>query len=124
MRRLALLNTRAHGVFRPWFYRFSLGQRWVATHDWVAAPVRRLPLGAMHHLALGRYRKPGCFDVDLEAEYLGWMDTPQGRRTFFEFFAHYHVPPIPWLAGIGADQLPDRHHLGRRRPLYSVQDGA
>ena len=30
--RLALLNTRAHNTFRPWFYRFSRGQRWAATH--------------------------------------------------------------------------------------------
>jgi len=29
--RLALLNTRAHGIFRPWFYRFSLGQHRIAT---------------------------------------------------------------------------------------------
>jgi pimeloyl-ACP methyl ester carboxylesterase len=94
--RLALLNTRAHGVFRPWFYRFSKGQHLMATHT--ARPARRLPLGAMHRLALRRYRERGCFDEELLAEYLGWMDTPAGRRTFVEFFKHYHVPQIPWLA--------------------------
>jgi pimeloyl-ACP methyl ester carboxylesterase len=98
VRRLALLNTRAHGVFRPWFYRFSLGQRWIARHDRAAALARRLPLGALHHLALGRYRRLGCFDANLEANYLGWMDTPEGRRRFWEFFAHYHLPRVPWLA--------------------------
>ena len=96
--RLALLNTRAHGVFRPWFYRFSLGQHWVATHDVAAVARRRLPLKALHHLALRRYRTLGCFDTELEAEYLGWMDSHAGKRTYWEFFAHYHVPPIPWLA--------------------------
>ena len=40
--RLALLNTRAHNIFRPWFYRFSLGQRWAAIH--APALLRRLPL--------------------------------------------------------------------------------
>ncbi|MBW0014480.1 alpha/beta hydrolase [Mycobacterium sp.] len=66
--RLALLNTRAHGVFRPWFYRFS---------------AKHLPL------------------------YLGWMSTPQGRRTFWEFFAHYPVPAVPWLAeGLAAIRCP------------------
>jgi pimeloyl-ACP methyl ester carboxylesterase len=30
--RLAVLNSRAHDVFRPWFYRFSQGQRWAATY--------------------------------------------------------------------------------------------
>jgi pimeloyl-ACP methyl ester carboxylesterase len=103
--RLALLNTRAHNVFRPWFYRFSLGQHWVAKHRLAAAAARRLPLGALHHVALRRYRRLGCFDAALEAEYLGWMDEPAGRHTFFEFFAHYHVPAIPWLAA----SLPEIH---------------
>ena len=26
------------------------------------------------------------------------MNTSQGRRTFWEFFAHYSVPAVPWLA--------------------------
>jgi pimeloyl-ACP methyl ester carboxylesterase len=30
--RFAVLNSRAHGIFRPWFYRYSLGQHWIATH--------------------------------------------------------------------------------------------
>jgi pimeloyl-ACP methyl ester carboxylesterase len=96
--RLALLNTRAHGVFRPWFYRFSLGQHWIATHSAAPAAARHLPLATLHHFALARYRKLGCFDTALEAEYLGWMNTPQGRRTFWEFFANYPVPAVPWLA--------------------------
>ncbi len=70
VQRLALLNTRAHGIFRPWFYRLSLGQSWIATHPVLAAPVRRLPLAALHRFALARYRKLGCFDTAIEAEYL------------------------------------------------------
>jgi pimeloyl-ACP methyl ester carboxylesterase len=96
--RLALLNTRAHGIFRPWFYRFWLGQHWVATRPVLSAAARHLPLATLHHFALARYRKLGCFDTALEAEYLGWMNTPQGRQTFWEFFAHYSVPAVPWLA--------------------------
>jgi pimeloyl-ACP methyl ester carboxylesterase len=94
--RLALLNSRAHSIFRPWFYRFSLGQRWAAVH--APAVVRRLPLRRMHHLALRPYRTLGCFDDELENEYLGWMDTPEGRRRFAEFFSHYHVPAVDWLS--------------------------
>jgi pimeloyl-ACP methyl ester carboxylesterase len=95
--RLALLNTRAHGVFRPWFYRVSLGQHWIANRPALSAAARHLPLAALHHFALARYRKLGCSDTALEAEYLGWMNTPQGRRTFWEFFANYSVPAVPWL---------------------------
>ena len=98
--RLALLNTRAHSIFRQWFYRFSVGQHWAATH--LPAPVRRLPLRRLHHAALHPYRELHCFDEALEEEYLGWMDTPLGRRTFVEFFANYHVPAVPELAaGLG-----------------------
>jgi pimeloyl-ACP methyl ester carboxylesterase len=96
--RLALLNTRGHGVFRSWFYRFSLCQHWIANRTTLSAVVGRLPLGALHHRVLARYRADGCFDTALEDEYLGWMDTSQGRRTFWEFFAHYPVPAIPWLS--------------------------
>jgi pimeloyl-ACP methyl ester carboxylesterase len=98
--RLALLNTRAHNIFRPWFYRFSLGQRWAATH--APSMLRMLPLRRLHHVALRPYRALGCFDDALESEYLGWMDTSTGRRTFVEFFANYHVPAVPELAdGLG-----------------------
>jgi pimeloyl-ACP methyl ester carboxylesterase len=97
VQRLALLNTRAHRVFRPWFYRFSLSQHWAATHPLASAPARRLPLAALHHVALTRYRRIGCFDTAMEAEYLGWMSTAQGKRTFWEFFLHYPVPAVPWL---------------------------
>jgi pimeloyl-ACP methyl ester carboxylesterase len=103
--RLALLNTRAHNIFRPRFYRFSLGQRWAAAH--APAIMRRLPLRRLHHLALRPYRTLGCFDDALEGEYLGWMDTPCGRRTFVEFFANYHVPAVPELAaGLGRIDCP------------------
>jgi pimeloyl-ACP methyl ester carboxylesterase len=103
--RLALLNTRAHNVFRPWFYRFSIGQRWAAMH--APAAVRRLPLRRLHHLALGPYRTLGCFDAAIEEEYLGWMDTSRGRRTFVEFFRNYHLPAVPELAaGLGRIACP------------------
>ena len=94
--RLALLNTRAHNVFRPWFYQFSRVQSWAAAH--APAILRRLPLRRIHHIALGPYRSLGCFDGALEDEYLGWMDTARGRRTFVDFFANYHLPAVPELA--------------------------
>jgi pimeloyl-ACP methyl ester carboxylesterase len=94
--RLALLNTRAHNIFRPWFYRFSQNQQWLAVH--VPALLRHLPLRRLHHIALRPYRKMGCFDERLEDEYLGWMETPRGRQTFVDFFTDYHVPAVPGLA--------------------------
>jgi pimeloyl-ACP methyl ester carboxylesterase len=115
--RFAVLNSRAHGIFRPWFYRFSLGQHWIATHPVASAAARQLPMATLHHLALARYRKIGCFDTALKAEYLGWMKTPQGRRTFWEFFAHYSVAVVPWLAeGLAAVRCPVAVIWGDRDP--------
>jgi pimeloyl-ACP methyl ester carboxylesterase len=94
--RLALLNTRAHNIFRPWFYRFSQGQQFLARH--APSLLRRLPLRRLHHWALRPYRTLGCFDERLEDEYLGWMDTSRGRQTFIDFFTHYHVPAVSELA--------------------------
>ncbi|MCT7659920.1 alpha/beta fold hydrolase [Mycobacterium deserti] len=101
--RLALLNTRAHNIFRPWFYRFSQGQRWAAMN--APSVLRRLPLRLLHHVALRPYRRLGCFDDAMEDEYLGWMDSARGRRTFVDFFTHYHLPAVSGLA----DGLP---HIG------------
>ena len=103
--RLALLNTRAHNIFRPWFYRFSQGQHWVACH--APALLRQLPLRRLHHVALRPYRAMGCFDERLEDEYLGWLDTPRGTQTFVDFFTEYHVPAVPGLAaGLGQLDCP------------------
>ena len=117
VQRLALLNTRAHGIFRPWFYRFSLAEHRIATNPVLSAAARRLPLAEIHHVALDRYRKLGCFDTALQAEYLGWMRTPQGRRTFWEFFAHYPVPAVDWLAdGLATIRCPVAVIWGERDP--------
>jgi pimeloyl-ACP methyl ester carboxylesterase len=49
----------------------------------------------------------GCFDEDLEDDYLGWMDTPRGRQTFVDFFANYQVSAVPGLAeGLGRISCP------------------
>lgn len=120
--RLALSNTRAHSVFRPWFYRFSRAQHWIAAHPAPSVAARHLPLATLHHLALGRYRRLGCFDTTLEAEYLGWMDSPEGRRRFWNFFAHYPVSAVPWLAeGLGTIRCPVAVIWGDRDPYIPLR---
>jgi pimeloyl-ACP methyl ester carboxylesterase len=118
--RLALLNTRGHGIFRPWFYRFTVGQCWTASH--LPGVFRRLPLRHIHHHALRRYRKLGCFDTTLENDYLGWMDDSTGRQTFVDFFAHYHVPRIPELAaGLSEIGCPTAVIWGDRDPYIPFE---
>jgi pimeloyl-ACP methyl ester carboxylesterase len=79
--RWALLNTRAHGIFRPWFYRFSLGERWIATHPVLSAVARHLPLATLHHFALARYRKIGCSTRRSKPNiWAGWTHRKAGAR--------------------------------------------
>ena len=110
--RLALLNTRAHNIFRPWFYRFSLGQRWAAVH--APAIVRRLPLRRLHHVALRPYRTLGCFDDALENEYLGWMDTARDGAPSSSSSRTTTCPPCPTRRRPRADRLPHSDRLGDR----------
>jgi pimeloyl-ACP methyl ester carboxylesterase len=98
--RFALLNSRAHGTFRPWFYRFSLVQGWVARHALMRRLAALLPLAALHRRGLRRYVALGCFSEELGQAYVSWMDPPAGRRWFYHFFAHYHLPVRPEL-GMG-----------------------
>ena len=66
---------------------------------------------------MARYRNIGCFETALEAEYLGWMNTSQGRRTFWAFFAHYPVAAVPWLTErLAAIQCPVAVIWGDRDP--------
>ena len=59
----------------------------------------------------------GCFDTALEAEYLGWVNTSQGRHTFWEFFAHYPVAAVPWRTErLAAIQCPVAVIWGDRDP--------
>jgi pimeloyl-ACP methyl ester carboxylesterase len=89
--RLAMLNTRAHGI---------------------------------HHIALARYRNIGCFDTALEAEYLGWMNTSQGRRTFWRILRALSGRRRPLADGATCgNSMPRRSDLGRPRSLYTVRHG-
>lgn len=96
--RLAILNSRAHGIFTREFYRFSLAQHWVSRHASMRRLAALLPLAALHRRGLRKYVKRGCFSPQLLDGYLSWMDEPLGRRWYFHFFAHYHVPVRPELA--------------------------
>lgn len=80
--RLALLNTRAHSIFRPWFYRFSWGQRWAAIH-------------ALEDECLGWMDTPRGRNTFAE---------------FFTHYHLPALPELS--AGLGRHRLSDRNHLG------------
>jgi hypothetical protein len=77
---------------------------------------KHLPPAALHHIALARHRNIGCFDTALEAEYLGWMNTSQGRRSFGNSSRTIRSPPSLGWRTTCAIQCPVAVIWGDRDP--------
>lgn len=107
LRRLAILNTRAHATFpcAP-FLQFGLLAT-LARLPGGRAVYRRLPLGALHRRALRRYCANGSWAAaDLE-RYVRALDDTAGRLCLAEFYAHYRLRARPaLLVGAAALRVP------------------
>jgi pimeloyl-ACP methyl ester carboxylesterase len=99
VRRMALLNSRAHRSFnRKWhaiFAAIGAAARTPAFHPLVL----RQPLLAAHRASVRRELRAGIFAPDSFAYSNGWMDTPEGRRFSLRFFADYGLAERAELAG-------------------------
>lgn len=97
VRRLAILNSRAQSSFVPrWYSVFGLTTLAGRTPGLRAITVR-LPLAAINRRALRSLVRRGIIDGELLDSYVGWMDTPEGRRWLVHFFAEYRVAVRPEL---------------------------
>ncbi|MFI5720725.1 alpha/beta fold hydrolase [Nocardia sp. NPDC051750] len=97
VRRLAILNSRAHGTFTP-LYRllfgaFTVGARHRPTLPLVTAP----PVYGVHRIGMARYLRNGTFDRAQLESYLEVLRSPAGRRWYAHFFAGYEVRVRPEL---------------------------
>ncbi|MEV6960742.1 alpha/beta hydrolase [Streptomyces sp. NPDC051207] len=97
VRRLALLNTRAHATFTPrWHAAFGLLTLAGRTPG-VRSLAARLPLAAVHRRALGPLVRRGHLDDEVLNDYIGWMETVEGRRWLLHYFSDYRVAARPEL---------------------------
>ncbi|WP_217249257.1 alpha/beta fold hydrolase [Streptomyces sp. AC602_WCS936] len=97
VRRLALLNSRAHATFtRRWYAVFALTGV-VARTPALHRAALRLPYAALHRRTFGPLVRAGHLTPDLLRGYLDWMDTPEGRRWLLHYFADYRTPSRPGL---------------------------
>lgn len=120
VRRFAILNSRAHRSFTPAFYRQMALQCFMARRPLLRGLLGALPVAAMHRRVLRRYVHMNCFTAAELDRYVGWMDTPEGRRWWVHFFAHYEVPPRPELtAGLATIRCPAAVIWGARDPYLS-----
>lgn len=97
VRRLAILNSRAHRTFtlpyRLLFGAFTVGSR--------HRPTRRLlstaPVHPIHRIGLARYLRNGSVDRAQLARYLDMLRTPEGRHWYTHFWSGYEVRVRPEL---------------------------
>jgi pimeloyl-ACP methyl ester carboxylesterase len=119
--RLALLNSRAHGIFKPRFYRFSQRQRRVARHPVGRALLRLVPLDLLHARAFRHQLERGTFPPLVLHEYLDWMSGRAGHETFVRFFAHYQVERRSELASVlSGIRCPTAVIWGERDPFVPL----
>ncbi len=97
VRRLAILNSRAHRSFtmpyRLLFGTFTAGCRHRPTRRLLATPA----VYPVHRIGLARYLRNGSFDPEQLAGYLAMLRTPAGRRWYTHFWSGYEVRTRPEL---------------------------
>jgi pimeloyl-ACP methyl ester carboxylesterase len=120
VRRLAVLNSRAHATFtRPWYAVFSLLGLLARTPALRPAALR-LPYAALHRRTFAPLVRAGHLGPDLLDGYVDWMDTPQGRRWLLHYFHDYRTPVRPELRRrLGGIDCPTAVVWGREDPYLS-----
>ncbi|MFG2321057.1 alpha/beta fold hydrolase [Streptomyces sp. NPDC048568] len=120
VRRLAVLNSRAHATFtRRWYAVFSLIGLAGRTPALRPAALR-LPYAALHRRTFAPLVRAGHLDARLLDGYVDWMDTPEGRRWLLHYFGDYRTPPRPELRRrLGAVTCPTAVVWGRADPYLS-----
>ncbi|MGW4070996.1 alpha/beta fold hydrolase [Nocardia grenadensis] len=97
IRRLAILNSRAHGTFvgryALLFGVFTTAARYGPGRRLLAAP----PIHAVHRWGLHRYVRNGTFTPERLEQYLRLLRTAEGRRWYAHFWAGYRVRIRPDL---------------------------
>ncbi|MFF4471140.1 alpha/beta fold hydrolase [Streptomyces sp. NPDC001599] len=97
VRRLALLNSRAHATFtRRWYTVFSL-LGLAGRSPLLRRPARHLPYAALHRRSFAPLVRAGHLDARVLDGYVDWMDTPEGRRWLLHYFGEYRTPARPEL---------------------------
>lgn len=90
--RLSIINSRAHRTFpQPTYMQFAILCA-MARVPGLRQLVHLVPLGRLNKALLQRHVRQGCFDNALLDHYVGWMDTPEGRRWVAHFFRYYQMP--------------------------------
>ena len=121
VRRLAILNSRAHGTFvAPYallFGVFTVAARRRFGRRLLAAP----PIYAVHRVGLRRYLRNGTFTPERLQQDLAVLRTAAGRRWYAHFWSGYEVRVRPELrARLGEIDCPTTIVWGTRDPAIPL----
>ncbi|ONM50776.1 alpha/beta fold hydrolase [Nocardia donostiensis] len=98
VRRLAILNSRAHGIFTaPYCLLFGLFTT-AARHRLTRPLLTTPPIHLIHRLGMSRYLRNGTFEPHRLGRYLSVLRSPEGRRWYAHFWSGYQVRRRPELA--------------------------
>ncbi|MEV0642102.1 alpha/beta hydrolase [Streptomyces sp. NPDC050619] len=98
VRRLAILNSRAQSSFVPrWYVAFGL-LTLAGRTPVLRTLTARLPVAGAHRRVFRALVRDDLLDDQVLDSYVGWMDTPEGRRWLVQhFFSDYRVMVRPEL---------------------------
>jgi len=121
VRRLALLNSRAHRTFKPAWYAIFGAVGLAARAPVLPDLLRRLPLTRIHRRLMRPLVDAGIFDRPSLDSYIGWMSSdPEGPAFFTRFYHQYRVAARPELAaGLGSIRCPTAVIWGARDEYLS-----
>ncbi len=124
LRRLALLNTRAHRTFTPVWYVVFGAITWLARIPGVRWMLAQLPLYGAHKVGLGSSVANGSFSAQDLEESLGWLRHKEGRRWLLHFYRYFRVGARTEL-GTAAEKLtcPTAVIWGAQDPYFPVSTG-
>jgi len=115
VRRLAILNSRAHRTFVPaWYAVFGLVGV-LGRSPLAGVLARMLPLEQVNRLGMRGPLRSGVVDRETLDSYLDWMSTTDGARWLLHYFGDYRVPARQDLAdGLGKISCPTAIVWGAR----------
>ena len=124
VRRLAVLNSRAHRTFpQPAYLLFGV-LAWAARRRTLRSLAARAPHYAINRALMAGHVARGAFDEAQRDRYIGWMRTRAGRRWLLHFMRYYEMPARADLAPhLGAIGCPAAMIWGDRDPYCPASIG-
>lgn len=124
VRRLAVLNSRAHRTFPQPAYALFGVLAWAARRRALRSLAARAPHYAINRALMAGHVARGVFDEAQRDRYIGWMRTRAGRRWLIHFMRYYEMPARADLAPhLGAIDCPAAMIWGDRDPYCPASIG-